>query len=184
MGSSRRQGEPLLVCHHREFHFKYARVALLAGSNKAAIDSLNKYLAATGRDGEFYREALELLDEAEQTCTGKPKGTACWLELADNPGCYVWNRYLTVDETATWSAGCTGGLASGTGALTWAWGSNKGVSTGRLQDGKRTGRWVIRFGNGTVWEGPYVNDKKHGRWVWRDADGSVEIETYVNGVEQ
>ena len=106
MGSSRRQGEPLLVCHHREFHFKYARVALLAGSNKAAIDSLNKYLAATGRDGEFYREALELLDEAEQTCAGKPKGAACWLELTDNPGCYVWNRYLTSSDArrARWTS--------------------------------------------------------------------------------
>ena len=31
-----------------EFHFKYARVALSAGLNKAAIDSVNKYLAVAG----------------------------------------------------------------------------------------------------------------------------------------
>ena len=49
-----------------EFHFKYAQIAFSAGSTKAAIDSLNKYLAAAGRAGRFYREALELLDEAEQ----------------------------------------------------------------------------------------------------------------------
>ena len=48
-----------------EFHFKYARVALSAGLNKAAIDSVNKYLVAAGREGEFYREALELLDKAQ-----------------------------------------------------------------------------------------------------------------------
>ena len=49
-----------------EFHFKYAQVAFSAGSLQAAVDSVNKYLAAAGREGEFYREALELLDEVEQ----------------------------------------------------------------------------------------------------------------------
>ena len=48
------------------FHFKYAELALSAGSVRAAIDSVNKYLAAAGREGEFYREALELLVQAEQ----------------------------------------------------------------------------------------------------------------------
>ena len=49
-----------------EFHVKYARVALSAGSIKAAIDSVTKYLTTAGRKGEFYREALELLVAAEQ----------------------------------------------------------------------------------------------------------------------
>ena len=49
-----------------DFHFKFAQVVLSVGMNKAAIDSANKYLAAAGRTGDFYREALELLDEAEQ----------------------------------------------------------------------------------------------------------------------
>ena len=49
-----------------EFHFKYAQIAISAGAVKAALDSVNKYLATAGRAGQFYREALELLDEAEQ----------------------------------------------------------------------------------------------------------------------
>ena len=49
-----------------EFHFKYAQIAMSAGSTKAALDSVNKYLATAGRAGQFYREALELLDEVEQ----------------------------------------------------------------------------------------------------------------------
>ena len=49
-----------------EFHFKYAQIAMSAGSTKAVIESVNKYLATAGRAGQFYREALELLDEAEQ----------------------------------------------------------------------------------------------------------------------
>ena len=49
-----------------EFHFKYARVALSAGSIEVALESVSRYLVAAGREGEYYREALELLDEAEQ----------------------------------------------------------------------------------------------------------------------
>ena len=48
------------------FHFKYAQVALSAGSYQAAIDAVNRYLAAAGREGQFYREALEILVQAEQ----------------------------------------------------------------------------------------------------------------------
>ena len=49
-----------------DFHFKHAQVALAAGRAESAIDSVNKYLVGAGRDGEFYREALELLDTAEE----------------------------------------------------------------------------------------------------------------------
>ena len=52
-----------------EFHFKYARVALSAGVIRAAMDAVTKYLVTAGTAGKFYREALELLDEAEQIQT-------------------------------------------------------------------------------------------------------------------
>ena len=48
-----------------DFPFRYARVAFAAGRTETAIASLNEYLVATGREGEFYREALQLLDSAE-----------------------------------------------------------------------------------------------------------------------
>ena len=47
------------------FRFHYARAAFAAGRTETAIASLNEYLLAAGRAGEFYREALELLDSAE-----------------------------------------------------------------------------------------------------------------------
>ena len=47
------------------FHFRYAQAAFLAGSIANALESVNRYLATAGSDGEFYREALELLIEAE-----------------------------------------------------------------------------------------------------------------------
>ena len=48
-----------------DFHFTYAQVAFAAGQTETAIASLNEYLVVAGRTGEFYREALELLDSAE-----------------------------------------------------------------------------------------------------------------------
>ena len=50
---------------HDGFAFEHARVAYAAGHTQTAIASANQYLAAAGRDGQFYREALELLDSAE-----------------------------------------------------------------------------------------------------------------------
>ncbi len=48
------------------FPFHYAQTALAAGSVQAAIDSANRYLSATGREGKYYRQALELLVKAER----------------------------------------------------------------------------------------------------------------------
>ena len=47
------------------FDLEYAQVAYAAGRTETAIASLNQYLVAAGREGELYREALELLDSAE-----------------------------------------------------------------------------------------------------------------------
>ena len=47
------------------FHFEYARVAFAAGRTETAIASANAYLVAVGREGSFYREALELLDSVD-----------------------------------------------------------------------------------------------------------------------
>ena len=49
-----------------QFHFMYARVALSEGSISIAIDSAKRYLSAAGTAGKFHKEALALLDEAEQ----------------------------------------------------------------------------------------------------------------------
>ena len=122
---------------------------------------------------------------AGQTCAGQAEGAACWMELANQPGCYVWNPNLSADETAAWPGECSGGLASGTGTLTWVeWYRGekyKREDTGRLQDGKQHGRWVQRHADGRVDEGPYVDGNKHGRWVQRHAVGIVYEGPYVDG---
>ena len=120
---------------------------------------------------------------AGQTCAGKPQGTACWKELANQHGCYVWNPNLQPDATAAWPGECSGGMAQGTGTLTRVWGDGKQTLelTGRLQDGKMHGHWVLRGADGTVAEGPYVEGKQNGQWVLRDASGNVSEGPLVDG---
>ena len=178
-----------------EFHFKRAKVAFSAGEVQEAVDAVHTYLLKAGREGKFYREALELLDEAEQreqlqawigtdkTCAGQPKGTSCWKELTGQPGCYVWDNYLITDQTVTWTGTCSGGRAQGEGTLKWVWedGEKTSESKGSLTDGKEHGPWVWRHSDGTVQEGPYVDGKKHGQWVFRLADGGVQEGPYLEG---
>ena len=83
-----------------------------------------------------------------QTCAGQPAGAACWQEISQQPGCYVWNSNLQPDETVTWTGECIGGFAQGMGTLTWVSDDNGATNSGRLQDGKHTGHWVLRLENG------------------------------------
>ena len=112
---------------------------------------------------------------SDETCAGQLAGTACWKEVFGQPGCYVWDSSLVLGQTVTWTGECTGGLAQGTGTLTWASDGNQQTSTGRLQDGQGTGNWVIRLENGDVYEGPYVDGERNGHWVLRWASGTLGL---------
>ena len=56
-----------------EFHFKYAGVALSAGYTYIALESVKKYLSSAGKEGQFYKEALALLNKAEQMLPLEPE---------------------------------------------------------------------------------------------------------------
>ena len=49
-----------------EFFYRYAEVLDRLALHDDAIEAATKYLTLASRDGEHYREALELLDQAEQ----------------------------------------------------------------------------------------------------------------------
>ena len=116
----------------------------------------------------------------EPKCAAMDEGTACWKELEDKPGCYVWDdRYFP--QTVTWSGSCTGGVIVGKGTLVWTKDGDSLSSTGEASDGKGHGHWVERYADGTVVEGPYADGKRHGRWLQRDADGDVGEGPYVDG---
>ena len=95
----------------------------------------------------------------------------------------MWNPSLAVGATATWTAGCGVGLASGAGTLKRVWDGDESEGTGTLRDGRRAGHWVERFATGSAWEGPYVDGKQHGHWVYRHAGGDVFEGPYVDGKE-
>ena len=143
-----------------EFHFRYARIALSADSVRTALESMNRYLEAAGRMGEFYKEALALSVQAEEelaapeinaedTCARKQRGAECWLELANHPGCYVWKKMdRRVYDSVTWSGECTEQVALGKGTLNWIdpdEGDRTAISRSRrLRKGKPHGYWVER----------------------------------------
>ena len=117
----------------------------------------------------------------EPECEAMEEGAECWKELADEPGCYVWDNHYFPEQMVTWSGPCTGGVIVGEGTLVWTKDGESNRSTGTASDGKRHGHWVLRADDGTVQEGPYVDDKRHGQWVRREADGDVGEGPYVDG---
>ena len=200
-----------------EDHYRYAQAWAAAEEPERAVASAVRYLQLQGREAEHYTEALDLMSRAEsgdagrpagsasasaagargneprtgfsadQTCAGKPEGSQCFRELANQPECYVWDDdwddFFGTRETVTWTGECAGGLAQGTGTFAWArdGGENIAELTGLLQDGKRHGPWVERFASGDVYEGSYVDGKQHGHWIWRFASGDFAEGPYVDG---
>lgn len=124
------------------------------------------------------------LFRGDSMCAGQPEGTACWLELASHPGCYIWTQFLNSDVAMTWTAECAEGLAQGMGTLTKTHFRSARMLTehvGYLEAGMMHGQWVERAADGRVWEGPFVEHKRHGQWIFRHPDGRVEKKFYVNG---
>ena len=175
-----------------DFDFRYAEVAFAAGALQSAMDSVNRYLRVAAREDRFYREALALSLDIEaglpeqNSCSNRPKGAECWMEVSKQPGCFVWNSDLQPGETLTWTSICSGTMARGTGTVKRVWDNGESTveATGRLRYGKRQGDWVVRETNGDISEGPYAAGLKHGFWVERRADGAVWKGPYVAGVRQ
>ena len=105
------------------FSFQYAQTALAAGSVQAAIDSANQYLSVAGRESKHYRQALELLLNAERkvmepdvdraetgaaepevepqfhSVSPSPREISEPTEAPQVPGCEGWNTRKFFDNT-------------------------------------------------------------------------------------
>ena len=175
----------------QDFRIKYAQAALSAGQVQEAISAMNRYLLEAGREGEFYTEALELLDDAEQiqawvetrrTCDGRSQGSECWMKVIGQLDCFIWNAKLRPGATVTWTGECFGGRAQGQGAIKEIWkDGKKTASTGELQAGKKHGSWKERLADGAVLEGSYIEGRKNGLWREELADGSSHGGFYAEG---
>ena len=173
-----------------EFHFRRAQTVFANGSLIGAKDAVTRYLTVAGREGEFYTDALELLEEVvgvlekrdAPDCTGQPQGATCWMEISNHPDCYVWNLNVQLVESVTWTGECSAGLAEGRGTLTYEWPPD-GLQEveGTLRFGKVHGATVLTNGDGSTTEGVFVYGKEHGIWVLRFADGTVHEGPFVQG---
>ena len=101
-------------------------------------------------------------------CTGDYSPDSCWMEIADRPGCYLWNPSPQDDETVTWNGECSDGLAQGLGRTTWYENHEfNQVWESRRVEGKANG-WAFGRGlddEGRSWleEACYMNDERqHG----------------------
>ena len=170
----------------------HARVGLLeAGEEVHVTGEAGEWLRIEGPDGStaFVHGSLlvpptpqgsEPAAALSPKCAGMSKGAACWWELTNKPGCYIFDPYYNPPQTAIWSGACQDGVAVGQGTWGWESASGSGERTGSLGRGKEHGHWVWRYANGTVAEGPYVDGERHGRWVFRGADGYVAEGPYVD----
>lgn len=174
-----------------DFRIKYAQAALSAGRFQEVISAINTYLLEAGRESKFYRESLELLDDAEQihawvetrrTCAGRSNGSECWMEVTGQPDCFVWNPNLQPGATVAWAGECFGGRAQGQGTLKEVWKDGKQTSsTGELQAGKKHGPWKERLADGAFLEGPYIQGRKNGYWREELANVSSHGGFYAEG---
>ena len=160
-----------------------------AGSNVGGVGSSTSVARASGAPASVSGTVAAadglrppgVMFRPGQTCAGQAAGATCWMEISQQPVCYVWNPGLALGATVTWTGACAGGLAQGAGTLTWVWDGNRQTATGRLQDGKRNGHWVFRYPDGNVEEGPMVDDIRNGHWIFRFADGSIAEGSNVDG---
>ena len=105
------------------------------------------------------------------------------MEIANHPGCYLWNPFPQDDETVTWSGGCSERYAQGSGETTWYQSDQVSeIDVGLRQEGRSEGFWVITDPDGIRSEGSFVDGLRHGVWTYFDANGrELRTVTWRNG---
>lgn len=136
--------------------------------------------------------AAQDFDPGDDSCDGKPEGSACWMEIANHPQCYLWSPGLRLTQSVTWSGGCRVGLADGRGTATWTTEIDEWIlfERGVMLGGHRRGQWVEVAVTGvdgevTLSKGPYGADgERTGNWIRRWSDSEVGEGLFVDGVWQ
>jgi hypothetical protein len=85
--------------------------------------------------------------------------------LADKSGCQVWDPNPQLDETVTWSGGCSQGHAEGFGSVEW-FKNNDRIETdkGVWHDGRQVGKGVQNWPIGR-YEGELADGLPNGQGV-------------------
>lgn len=155
--------------------------------NWCAVAPLFVLFVAACTDGPTQVNLLPAFQPAtgpEPTCAGMLMVEKCWMRLADKNRCHVWQeRPLAGHASVTWSGECRNGRAHGEGTLTIAWRNRwtrvaDSVQEGELNDGKKTGKWVLRHAFLTE-RGEYKEGKRTGTWELSGANGWSMTERYM-----
>ena len=133
--------------------------------------------------------AAQNFDPGDASCDGMPEGSACWMEIANHPQCYLWSHGLQLTQSVTWSGTCRAGLADGRGTATWTTEIDEWIvfETGVMLSGHRRGQWVEVVitgdeGEVTLSKGPYGADgERTGNWIRRWSDSEIGEGTFVDG---
>ena len=105
---------------------RHGKVGLLeAGQKVRVIGEAGDWLRIEMPGGEAFVYGPLLVEPPvasvlEPKCAGLPKGSQCWREFANRPGCHFWQRYLlpgAAENSWSWSGKCDGGKADGEGTL-------------------------------------------------------------------
>ena len=136
--------------------------------------------------------AAQSFDPGDDSCDGKPEGSACWMEITNHAQCYLWSPGLRLTQAVAWSGACRAGLADGRGTATWTTEIDEWIlfEMGVMLGGHRRGQWVEVVVTGdegevTLSRGPYGADgQRTGNWIRRWSDSEVGEGTFVDGVWQ
>lgn len=127
--------------------------------------------------------------DRREVCLRGPSAYPCWMELANQPGCYMWVQRHT-NPTVTWSGACANGYAQGRGEARYThrpeaqpYRPNR-TAQGLLIDGKRYGHWVTRLESGLSMEGRYVDGREHGDWIRPRSRGGESEGLMLQGKER
>ena len=177
-----------------KFHFKYARVALSADSIKIAFESVNKYLLATGKEGQFYKEALALLREAEKAEETVISAEKTGNETPTDSEDVFYNEIIKTEgacEGLSEGSSCWMALINHPKCYVWNdYFKEDEITTwsGKCSDGfaQGEGTFIVSslYNYGvytTKGKGHFQNGKRQGQWVERPWEGAIWESSYVDG---
>jgi hypothetical protein len=86
-----------------------------------------------------------------------------WITDAGS-GCRIWNANPRPNERVEWTGRCDGGMASGTGIVSWL---ENDLPTdryeGEYRNGQENGRGIYRWANGDRYDGEWRDGERSGR---------------------
>ena len=125
-------------------------------------------------------------------CTNSIERDYCWMEVRNQPGCFVWADRQGPEQEFHWIGKCSNGLAEEKGTLVtrirldlsfMALSFLESEQQGKVVNGRRQGDWSMRIIGGRREEGSYLHGFRHGLWNISRMNGTTEEIPYRLGLQ-